>query len=138
MFRPASFFIGLRYTRAKSRNQFISLISLITLLGITLGVTVLITVLSVINGFDKEIKKQIFGMISPITINSYSGKIDNWKELKNNIETLPDVTASAPFVSGQVLMNSNPSQPVMLLGIIPSQEQGVNSLAKKNSRRKFN
>lgn len=131
MFRPAAFFIGLRYTRAKSRNQFISLISLITLLGITLGVTVLITVLSVINGFDKEIKKQIFGMISPITINSYAGKIYDWKELKTNIETLPDVTASAPFVSGQVLMNSNPSQPVMLIGIIPSQEPGVSSLDKK-------
>ncbi|HLB58126.1 MAG TPA: lipoprotein-releasing system transmembrane subunit LolC, partial [Gammaproteobacteria bacterium] len=63
MFRPASIFIGLRYTRAKRRNHFISFISLMSMLGIALGVLVLITVLSVMNGFDAEIKKRVFSMV---------------------------------------------------------------------------
>src|SRR5262245_58562882 len=132
MFRPAALFIGLRYTRSKSRNQFISLISLITVLGIALGVTVLITVLSVVNGFDREIKKQIFGMISPITIYSYVGKMQDWQTLKDNIETVPNVLAVAPFASDQVMIsNSNPTQPAMLIGIDPSQEKNVSTLDQK-------
>jgi len=132
MFRPASLFIGLRYTRAKNRNQFISLISLISVLGIALGITVLITVLSVVNGFDREIKKQIFGMISPITINSYDGQIDDWKEIESAIKLRQDVTAAAPFVSGQALLtNSDSTMPAMLIGILPKQENGISALPEK-------
>jgi lipoprotein-releasing system permease protein len=132
MFRPISIYIGLRYTRAKSRNQFISFISFVSVLGIALGVTVLITVLSVVNGFDKEIKKQIFGMISPITIHSFSGSLNNWQELNNAVKTTPQVTAVAPYVSGQAMLtNSNPALPAMLVGILPSQESGVSTLDKK-------
>lgn len=132
MFRPAIFFIGLRYTRAKSRHQFISLISFVSVAGIALGVTVLITVLSVINGFDREIKKQVFGMISPVTISSYTGRIDNWKSIENQVLENRLVSASAPFASGQAMLSfSNTTMPVMLVGILPGQEAGVSSLPEK-------
>jgi lipoprotein-releasing system permease protein len=73
MFRPLAMFIGLRYTRAKRRNHFISFISLMSMLGIALGIIVLITVLSVMNGFDREIKSRVFGMVPPITVSSTVG-----------------------------------------------------------------
>ena len=63
MFRPAAWFVGLRYTRAKRRNHFISFISVVSMIGIALGITVLITVLSVMNGFDKEIRERVFSML---------------------------------------------------------------------------
>lgn len=132
MFRPAAVFIGLRYTRSKRGNQFISLISMISMLGITLGVVVLITVLSVLNGFDKEIKKQVFGMIPPITISSYAGGIEDWQTVEKTLQNLPQVTGVAPFIYGQVLIsNSATTQPVMLSGVIPEQEKQVSVLANK-------
>lgn len=132
MFRPASIFIGLRYTRAKSRNQFISLISLISILGIALGVAVLITVLSVVNGFDREIKKQIFDMISPITISSHSGQIDDWQTLQAKIKASHPIKGIAPFVSQDAMLNnSSLTLPTMLLGILPEQENNVSALSEK-------
>lgn len=129
---PLSIFIGLRYTRAKRNNHFISLISLISMLGITLGVIVLITVLSVLNGFDREIKKQIFGMIPPITISSYMGEIDNWQKLANIVQTQPDIIAVAPFATGQALLtNENITQPVVVTGILPDREKRISALSDK-------
>src|SRR5580704_16702981 len=75
MFRPAALFIGMRYTRAKRRNHFISFISVVSIIGIALGMTVLITVLSVMNGFDKEIEKRVFSMVPPIQISSTTGSV---------------------------------------------------------------
>src|SRR3977135_1520615 len=82
MFRPAALFIGLRYTRAKRRNHFISFISLMSMLGIALGIIVLITVLSVMNGFGREIQKRFFGMVPPITVTSIAGFVQNWPDLE--------------------------------------------------------
>lgn len=73
MFYPLSLFIGLRYTRAKRKNHFISFISIVSMLGIALGVMVLIVVLSVMNGFDKEIKSRILDMVPQVTITGDSG-----------------------------------------------------------------
>ncbi len=130
MFRPAALFIGLRYTRAKRRNHFISLISLISMLGIALGVVVLITVLSVLNGFDREIKKQVFGMISPIVLGSYNGQISDWQALEKIVLQHPGVTGSAPFISGQAMLsNSNLTEPAIVTGILPDQEKTVSALA---------
>lgn len=132
MFRPVSIFIGLRYSRAKSRNQFISLISFISVFGIAIGITVLITVLSVVNGFDREIKKQIFDMISPITITSDDGQIENWRKLESIIKDSPNVKGVAPFISDQAMLtNSALTLPAMLIGILPEKEQGVSALSHK-------
>jgi lipoprotein-releasing system permease protein len=132
MFRPISVYIGLRYMRARKRGQFVSFISLLSMLGIALGVIVLITILSVVNGFDREIKKQLFGMIAPITISSYTNQIDDWKTLQRALQTSPDITGVAPFVSGQALLtNSNITQPAMITGILPEQEKQVSDLTNK-------
>ena len=132
MFRPAAIFIGLRYTRAKRRNHFISFISLMSMFGIALGVLVLITVLSVMNGFDREITKRVFSMVSPITINGAAGFIKNWQATAADLKKASSVTAVAPFVSGQGLLSSSGAvQPIMLMGVIPSEEKQISELAQK-------
>jgi len=132
MFRPVSIFIGLRYTRAKRRNHFISFISLMSMLGIALGVLVLITVLSVMNGFDSEIKKRVFSMVPPVTVSSVTNAVTNWQDAEKIILKNPVITAVAPFVSGEVMLtNAGFVSPVMLLGIQPSAEQNVSQLANK-------
>ena len=78
MFRPLEVFIGLRYTRAKRRNHFISFISLVSILGIAVGVTALITVISVMNGFDKELKDRILGMVSDAQISGVGETVRDW------------------------------------------------------------
>ncbi|OGT45287.1 MAG: ABC transporter [Gammaproteobacteria bacterium RIFCSPHIGHO2_12_FULL_41_20] len=132
MFRPAAIFIGLRYTRAKRRNHFISFISFMSIAGIVLGVAVLITVLSVMNGFDREIKKRVFGMVPAITISSVTGYLANWQELQTTLEAVPEITGSAPFVTAQVLLAySGGVQPAVLNGILPNEEQRVSELPDK-------
>ncbi|SRR5579883_1668411 len=131
MFRPAAFFIGLRYTRAKRRNHFISFISLVSMLGIALGVTVLITVLSVMNGFDSEIRKRVFSMVPPITVSSVTGYIADWQEVQK-IVTTPPIIASAPFATGEALLNySGSTQPALITGILPAEEEKVSELSQK-------
>lgn len=132
MFRPAALFIGLRYTRAKRRNHFISFISVISTVGIALGVMVLITVLSVMNGFDKEIKKRVFSMVAPVTVSSITGYVSGWEGLQKELSTIPYTTGSAPFATGEVLLNYGGSvQPSMLNGILPEQEGKVSELGTK-------
>jgi len=132
MFRPAAIFIALRYTRAKRRNHFISFISLASMLGIAIGVMVLITVLSVMNGFDREIKKRVFSMVSPITVSSVSGYISGWRELQHTLKDFPVIKASAPFATGEVLLNySGVNQPALITGILPEQEQYISELSNK-------
>ena len=77
MFRPLPLFIGLRYTRAKRRNHFVSFISLISMLGIMLGIVALIVVLSVMNGFHKEVRERILGMVSHATITSFEAAMNS-------------------------------------------------------------
>jgi lipoprotein-releasing system permease protein len=81
MARPFELLVGLRYTRAKRRNHFISFISLSSMIGIALGVTVLITVLSVMNGFGEELRARILGVVSHITISGERGQLANWEEV---------------------------------------------------------
>lgn len=132
MFRPASVYIGLRYTRAKRRNHFISFISMMSMMGIALGVVVLITVLSVMNGFDSEIKKRVFSLWPPLTISANTPTLSNWKEVETMLQNHPDITAVAPFVMGEVLLtNSGTVQPAMLTGIDPKAEKNITALHEK-------
>lgn len=132
MFKPAELFIGLRYLRAKQRNSFISFISLISMIGIALGVMVLITVLSVMNGFDREIKSRVFTMVSPMTVGSVTGYVANWQDLQKTLKDYPFITASAPFVTGEVLLNYGGAvQPALLTGVLPDQEKNISELANK-------
>lgn len=132
MFKPIELFIGLRYIRAKRRNHFISFISMMSIVGIALGVTVLITTLSVLNGFDREIKKSIFSMLAPVTINGISGQVKEWQEIEKIILQNKKITAVAPYISGQSLIeNGQTTETVKIIGILPAQEKGVTALSQK-------
>ena len=129
MFRPLLIYIGLRYTRAKKRNHFISFIALASMLGIALGVTVLITVLSVMNGFDHEIHNRIFGMARQVTVTGYSGNVFGWREVQQEIAQDKDVVASAPFVMGQgMLAKDGEATGAMITGILPLEEERVSEM----------
>lgn len=132
MFKPLSIFIGLRYTRAKRRNHFISFISLSSMLGIALGVAVLITVMSVMNGFDEAIKSRILGMARQVTVSTYTGVLRDWQKMVQRVSHYPQVVAAAPFVTGQgMLANQGQVSPVMVTGIVPAEEQKVSILGHK-------
>ncbi len=130
MFRPFSLFVGLRYTRARRRNHFISFISMISMLGITLGIIALIVVLSVMNGFHKEIQERILGMASHATLSDPSG-ISDWQGLVEELSQHPQVLGAAPFVEIQsMLMNAGRTQAALLRGILPVQEDAVSDLRR--------
>ncbi|HTM63321.1 MAG TPA: lipoprotein-releasing ABC transporter permease subunit [Gammaproteobacteria bacterium] len=132
MFRPAALFIGLRYTRAKRRNHFISFIAMFSMIGIALGVAVLITVLSVMNGFDDEIRDRVFSMVPAITISSGTGYVSDWQKLQKDVSKNSGVTASAPFATGEVLLSYGGSvQAALVNGIIPDEEKHITELGDK-------
>ncbi|MFN3582082.1 MAG: lipoprotein-releasing ABC transporter permease subunit [Pseudomonas sp.] len=125
MFRPLPFFIGMRYTRAKRRNHFISFISLISMLGLTLGVMVMILVLSVMNGFDRELRTRILGMVPHATISSQQ-PINDWQSVAEILLQHPEVRAAAPFVQLQGMLTHDGSvAPVLVSGVIPEAESEV-------------
>ncbi|KAA6184934.1 lipoprotein-releasing ABC transporter permease subunit [Thiohalocapsa marina] len=129
MFRPVSVFVGLRYTRAKRRNHFISFISLISMLGIMLGIMALIVVLSVMNGFHKEIQERILGMASHATLSDPVDGVADWSRLVERVSAHPQVVGAAPFVEIQaMLMNAGRTNAALLRGIVPAQEDAVSDL----------
>lgn len=126
MYKPLALFIGLRYLRAKRKNGFISFISLASFLGIALGVTVLITVLSVMNGFDQQIRQKIFSLADQVTVSNYQGKITRWEHLSQTIKQQPYVSAVTPFVDGQgMLTKAGEMVPVLVKGVLPRGQRQV-------------
>jgi lipoprotein-releasing system permease protein len=129
---PYELFIGLRYTRAKKRNHFISFISMISMLGIALGVAALIIVLSVMNGFQKEIRARILGVTPHLQVASDTGSILDWKPIEKIVATHPKVNAAAPFINGQGMLSQNENvQGVMVRGILPEEEDRLTHLSDK-------
>lgn len=125
MLRPFSFYIGLRYTGARARNGFISVITLISALGLALGVAVLITVLSVMNGFDRELQTRILGMVTHLTVTGQE-PVSDWKALAKEIEKDPHVVATAPFSQLQGMLSfGGYVAPAMVTGVVPEEEQRV-------------
>lgn len=133
MFRPIALYIGLRYTRAKRRNHFISFISLTSMLGIALGVMVLITVLSVMNGFDDVIRTRIFSMAPQVAITAKNGQaLTETKSLAQKVSQQADVVATAPFVAGQgMLVDQGQPHPVIITGVHPKLEKNVSEIPQK-------
>jgi lipoprotein-releasing system permease protein len=131
MFRPLELFIGLRYTRAKRRNHFISFISLTSMLGVTVGVAALITVLSVMNGFEREIKQRILGMTAHATVRVASGQPTDWRDLIARLKQPAHVLGVAPFVTGEAMLsNRGPVQGVLVQGVLPNLEPSVSMVAE--------
>ncbi|TCB51126.1 lipoprotein-releasing ABC transporter permease subunit [Acinetobacter sp. ANC 4779] len=125
MFKPISLYIGLRYTRARRSNHFISFIALVSMIGLTLGVAVLITVLSVMNGFDRELKNRVLGMIPQATVSS-TQILTNWPELATKVEQHEHVKGVAPFTQLQGMLTAQGQVAgIMVTGIEPSYEKKV-------------
>jgi lipoprotein-releasing system permease protein len=120
------FFIGLRYTRAKRRNHFISFISLISILGIALGMTALITVLSVMNGFQREIRTRILGVASHVQLSGTGGTLADWPRVAAAAARHEQVLAAAPFIHAQgLLTHGSAVRGAYVRGILPSLEERV-------------
>lgn len=125
------FFIGLRYTRAKRRNHFISFISVISVAGIALGMTVLITVLSVMNGFQREIRTRILGVASHVQLSGGEGTLSDWKRVAAAAARHDQVLASAPFVTAQgLLTNGSAVRGAFVRGILPEEEDRVADIGR--------
>ncbi|NRA21234.1 MAG: lipoprotein-releasing ABC transporter permease subunit [Oceanospirillaceae bacterium] len=126
MFKPLSLYVGLRYTAAKRNNNFISFISLVSMLGLMLGVAALIVVLSVMNGFDRELRERILGMVPHATITGYDANIQNWQQVAEKIALDKRVIASAPFIKSQgMLTYAGRVRPAFVQGIDPQAESKV-------------
>ncbi|TCJ11782.1 lipoprotein-releasing ABC transporter permease subunit [Parasulfuritortus cantonensis] len=127
--RPYELWIGLRYTRAKRRNHFISFISGVSMAGIALGVMALIVVLSVMNGFQDELRSRILGVASHMEISGPDGRLADWPALAEQVRKHPDVRGYAPYVAGQgLLVMGDSTKGAMIRGILPEQEAQVTDI----------
>lgn len=126
-----AFSIGCRYARSKKRNRFISFISLISVIGIALGTAVIITVLSVMNGFQEEIRTRLLDFTAHGTINAFAGTIEDWQAVAAQAHAVKGVVASAPFVELQALLNGDRGRSggAYVRGILPDKERQMEGLA---------
>jgi len=131
MIRPLELFIGLTYTRAKRRTEFISFISLASMLGTALGVTALITVLSVMNGFGEELRSRILSVAAHVTVTGFANELTDWQSIQQQVAARDGVLGSAPYVLAQgLLTRKGKSSGVLVRGILPAEESSVSSLGK--------
>jgi lipoprotein-releasing system permease protein len=131
---PYELFVGLRYTRAKRRTHFISFISLISMLGIALGIAALITVMSVMNGFEKEIRARILGAAAHVQILAGEKPMTDWEAVAAKARQNPEVIAAAPFVQAQGLLSTGSAvRGVYVRGIVPELEDKVADFSKHMS-----
>jgi len=128
IFQPLSVAIGLRYLRAKRRNHFISFSSLISMIGIAVGVAILITVISVMNGFETEVRERILGMVSHATVSTWDRPLEAWQELIETAGRHPEVVGAAPFVEQQTLLKGRDVAGALVRGIDPQREPEVSEL----------
>ena len=129
MFRPLEFFIGSRYLRAKRRNHFISFISFISVFSLALGITLIITVLSVMNGFQFEIKDRILSMTAHATVLELDGKLRDWQKVEKELADNTEIKGSAPYIQGQgMIVHGKQVTGAMLTGIDPQLEGKVSRI----------
>lgn len=131
MFKPLSAYIGLRYTKAKRDNHFVSFISAASVLGIVLGVVVLITVLSVINGYEQGMRDRYLGMLSHVTVSDTGWQLPNWQKRRDEVLRTSHVVEAAPFIEKQVMLKQgNEVRGVLLQAVLPEFEKGIGTLSK--------
>ena len=134
MFHPLPLALGLRYTRAKRRNHFISFISSVSMLGIALGVTVLITVISVMNGFEQELRSRILGMVAHATVSGAGSALQDWPRAVELARQDPRVVGAAPYVEGEAMLQGASVRGAVLRGVLPEREGEVSEVAAKMQR----
>ncbi|PIV32713.1 MAG: lipoprotein-releasing system transmembrane subunit LolC [Lysobacterales bacterium CG02_land_8_20_14_3_00_62_12] len=130
MFRPLSLFVGLRYTRAKRRNHFISFISLVSMLGIALGVAALITVISVMNGFEKELRERILGMVAHATVAGVGEGLADWPQALRAASAEKPVIGAAPYIEREGMVQGARVSGAMIRGVLPELETAVSDISK--------
>ena len=132
MFRPLAVFIGLRYTRAKRHNHFISFISLTSMLGIAVGITALITVLSVMNGFQEELRQRILSMTAHATISPKDAPLVDWQAVRDKAVQNRQVLGGAPYIRAEAMLNkASQVSGAIIQGILPEEEIQVSEIADK-------
>src|SRR5215208_6827514 len=123
--------VGLRYTRARRRNRFIGINSLVSMIGIGVGVWALIVVLSVMNGFQKEVRTRILGVASHVQITGGNNRLADWQSVVRAASQHPRVLANAPFVQAQAMLAAGQSvRGALVRGIIPEEEERVADFAR--------
>jgi len=126
MINAAELFVGLRYLRAKRRTRFVSFITLISLVGIALGVAALIVILSVMNGFEGELRDRLLSMTAHGYVTGENGQLDDWSGIRDEIVSESGVIAAAPLVRMEGMIRTDRSlNAVLVHGILPEQEAGV-------------
>ena len=129
---PFELLLGYRYTRAKRRNGFISFISLSSIIGIGLGVTALITVMSIMNGFQQELRDRILDMTAHVTLSERGERLNHWQDLYSVAKQLPHVEGAAPNAMGQgMLTHGDRVKGVLVRGILPKYEGQVADVESK-------
>ena len=125
-------FIGRRYLRSSRGNRFISFISTISMVGVAIGVAVLIVVLSVMNGFESELRHRILSLTSHATISAFGSGLPDWRDTAARIDESSEVIASAPYIEDQALLTAGTeSSGAMIIGVLPAEERQVSSIADK-------
>jgi len=138
MFQPLAGFIGWRYTRSRRRDHFISFISLLSLLGMILGVAALIVVMSVMNGFEAELRGRILALVPHGFIDARDGRLENWQELADSVSHTPGLIAAAPYIGGSAMLATRgPVRGVQLWAIDPAYEQRVSSIQRHVTEGRF-
>ena len=129
---PLELLIGFRYLVGKNRDGFVSFISLISMLGIIIGIWALITVLSVMNGFEKELRERILTVASHITITGNQGMLVNWQNIANRVKHVEGLSGVAPFINSQAMLaNGNRTAGTLLQGVTPVHEKTVSNIFDK-------
>jgi lipoprotein-releasing system permease protein len=138
---PFEWLVGIRYTRAgrrSGRNSFISFISLISMAGIALGVAALIVVLSIMNGFQKEVRDRMLSVLSHIEVFDASGTLPDWRETAQEAFQHRAVTGAAPYVAAQAMVTRNDTvRGVLIRGVLPEEEPKVSDVASQLKDGKF-
>ncbi len=131
MMKNIPLYIGLRYTRAKRRNQFISFISAFSLIGMALGVMALIIVLSVMNGLDREMKQRLLSVI-PHGYIDHDPALDNWRELAQQVQNHPEVLGAAPYIASEALVGyGSDIQGIQIEGVLPEEEVKISVIENR-------
>ena len=132
MYSPFEVFIGLRYLRARRRERFIAFISLLSISGIAVGVMALITILSVMNGFEKELTDRTLAMVSHATVERNGGPMTDWRQAATALEQQAGIVAVAPYLKADaMLVHGNRARAIALRGILPEPESRVSLLADR-------
>jgi lipoprotein-releasing system permease protein len=127
---PLAWFIGLRYTKARKRSGFVSFIAFISMAGIALGVAAIIVVLSVMNGFQTEMKTRVLAMVSHAVVNGYDGALEDWPAVKQQAHKMPEVVGAAPYVEAEALLQAMETSGAFVRGVDPALEPSVSEMTK--------